>query len=176
MKYDQTIITPKGLAVHIRNGVASDGSAVLDQHWFHTKEQMQFLDHWIKNRRPCNETENKDGFASPAYGSGNRAGADGSTVKEKRFRYSCHYNVRHPGQCDGQSGYGVTKLDAIVESIVCTKFSEILECSKSKLLQDMLRRDMEVAQKEVSRAKSELDLKGDERNACTFYIWHQVID
>lgn len=90
-------------------------------------------------------------------------------MKEKRFRYSCHYNVRHPGQCDGQSGYGVTKLDAIVESIVCTKFSEILECSKSKLLQDMLRKDMEVAQKEVSRAKSELDLK---ENACTFYIWH----
>ena len=30
MKYDQTIITPKGLAVHIRNGVASDGSAVLE--------------------------------------------------------------------------------------------------------------------------------------------------
>ena len=141
------------------------------EHWFHTKEQMQFLDNWIKNRRPCNETENKDGFASPAYGSGNRAGADGSKVKEKRFRYSCHYNVRHPGQCDGQSGYGVTKLDAIVESIVCTKFSEILECSKSKLLQDMLRKDMEVAQKEVSRAKSELDLK---ENACTFYIWHQV--
>ena len=97
-------------------------------------------------------------------------------MKEKRFRYSCHYNVRHPGQCDGQSGYGVTKLDAIVENIVCTKFSEILECSKSKLLQDMLRKDMEVAQKEVSRAKSELDLKDDERNACTFYIWHQVID
>ena len=146
------------------------------EHWFHTKEQMQFLDNWIKNGRPCNETENKDGFASPAYGSGNRAGADGSKVKEKRFRYSCHYNVRHPGQCDGQSGYGVTKLDAIVESIVCTKFSEILECSKSKLLQDMLRKDMEVAQKEVSRVKSELDLKDDERNACTFYIWHQVID
>ena len=97
-------------------------------------------------------------------------------MKEKRFRYSCHYNVRHPGQCDEQSGYGVTKLDAIVESIVCTKFSEILECSKSKLLQDMLRKDMEVAQKEVSRVKSELDLKDDERNACTFYIWHQVID
>ena len=30
MKYDQTIITPKGLAVHIRNGVASDGSALLE--------------------------------------------------------------------------------------------------------------------------------------------------
>ena len=32
-------------------------------------------------------------------------------------------------------------------------------------LEDMLRKDMEVAQKEVSRAKSELDLKDDERNA-----------
>lgn len=31
--------------------------------------------------------------------------------------------------------------------------------------QHMLRKDMEVAQKEVSRAKSELDLKDDERNA-----------
>ncbi|WP_333492977.1 hypothetical protein [Faecalibacterium prausnitzii] len=30
MQYDQTVITPKGLAVHIRNGVASDGSAVLE--------------------------------------------------------------------------------------------------------------------------------------------------
>ena len=39
------------------------------EHWFHTKEQMQFLDNWIKNRRPCKETENKDGLASPAYSS-----------------------------------------------------------------------------------------------------------
>ena len=30
MQYDQTIITPKGLAVHIRNGAASDGSAVFE--------------------------------------------------------------------------------------------------------------------------------------------------
>ena len=30
MQYDQTVITPKGRAVHIRNGVASDGSAVLE--------------------------------------------------------------------------------------------------------------------------------------------------
>lgn len=30
MQYDQTVITQKGLIVHIRNGVASDGSAVLE--------------------------------------------------------------------------------------------------------------------------------------------------
>ena len=41
------------------------------EHWFHTKEQMQFLDNWIKNRRSCNETENKDSLTSPACCSGN---------------------------------------------------------------------------------------------------------
>ena len=30
MKYDQMIITPKGMVVHIRNGMASDGSVVLE--------------------------------------------------------------------------------------------------------------------------------------------------
>ena len=79
MKYDQTIITPKGLAVHIRNGVASDGSAVLDQHWFHTKEQMQFLDHWIKNRRPCNETGIQAPDGSSLY-QGNGKGVTEFTV------------------------------------------------------------------------------------------------
>ena len=37
----------------------------------------------------------------------------------------------------------------------------------------MLRKDMEVAQKEVSRAKSELDLK---ENACTFIFGIKFID
>ena len=36
-----------------------------------------------------------------------RIRADGTVIREKRIRYSCNYNVRHPGQCDGQSGYGV---------------------------------------------------------------------
>ena len=94
-----------------------------------------------------------------------RLRADGSVVKEKRFRYSCHYNVRHPGQCDGQSGYGVTKLDAIVESIVCTKFAEILECSKNSLLKEMLRKDLEATEKEITQAEKTLHTKEDERNA-----------
>lgn len=94
-----------------------------------------------------------------------RLRADGSTVKEKRYRYSCNFNVRHPGQCDGQSGYGVTKLDAIVESIVCTKFAEVLECSKSSLLKEMLRKDLEDAKKEVTWAEKAVQAKEDERNS-----------
>ena len=62
------------------------------EHWFHTKEQMQFLDNWIKNRRLCKETENKDGLASPTYSSENRAGADG-------LRTAARWNCRRVKCC-----------------------------------------------------------------------------
>jgi hypothetical protein len=33
----------------------------------------------------------------------------------RKVRYGCRYRVRHPQSCDGQSGYGVAKLDDLVE-------------------------------------------------------------
>ena len=71
----------------------------------------------------------------------------------------------YPGQCDGQSGYGVTTLDAVVESIVCMKFEEILECSKSNLLEEMRRKDLDAAKKETTRWKEEVQTKVDEQDA-----------
>ena len=73
--------------------------------------------------------------------------------------------VEDPGQCDGQSGYGVTTLDAVVESIVCMKFEEILECSKSNLLEEMRRKDLDAAKKEATRWKEEVKTKVDEQDA-----------
>ena len=73
--------------------------------------------------------------------------------------------VEDPGQCDGQSGYGVTTLDAVVESIVCMKFEEILECSKSNLLEEMRRKDLDAAKKEATRWKEEVQTKFDEQDA-----------
>lgn len=70
----------------------------------------------------------------------------------------------NPGQCDGQSGYGVTTLDAVVESIVCMKFEEILECSKSNLLEEMRRKDLDAAKKEATRWKEEVQTKVDEQD------------
>lgn len=43
----------------------------------------------------------------------------------KYIRYQCHYNVRHPGECDGQSGYSVPKVDSMVEQVVRMKLAEI---------------------------------------------------
>lgn len=59
---------------------------------------------------------------------------DGKIIYEPRFRYQCHYKVRHPGQCDGQSGYGVSKLDAIVDEVIRRKFLELKATSKAELL------------------------------------------
>ena len=92
-----------------------------------------------------------------------RIRADGSVVREKRFRYSCNYNVRHPGQCDGQSGYGVTKLDGIVESVFRMKFAEIRECSRKKLLEEMHSKERERIKQEVRRLEKELEIKRQEQ-------------
>ena len=63
--------------------------------------------------------------------------ADGHTVKEVRPRYSCFYKIRHPGDCDGQSGYGVSKLDSIVEEVVRQIFAQFREVSRKKLLESL---------------------------------------
>ena len=62
-------------------------------------------------------------------GGRNRVRKDGSIYHDVRARYQCHYNVRHPGECDGQSGYGVKKLDGIVDRIVRYQLSKISTAS-----------------------------------------------
>ena len=93
-----------------------------------------------------------------------RTRADGTVVKETRCRYSCHYKVRHPGQCDGQSGYGVTKLDAIVESVVRMKFAEIRECSRKKLLEEMRGKELERVKAEIEKLERALQTRREEQD------------
>ena len=101
---------------------------------------------------------------SLASGVRKRIRADGTVTREKRIRYSCNYNVRHPGQCDGQSGYGVITLDNIVESVVRMKFAEIRECSKRKLLEEMRGKEQERVKQEIDRLEKELETKRQEQD------------
>jgi len=70
---------------------------------------------------------------------------DGSVRNDVRARYQCHYNVRHPGECDGQSGYGVTKLDGIVDRIIRYQFSKISATSGSEVIEVQNRKAIELA-------------------------------
>ena len=92
--------------------------------------------------------------------SGKRVKRENGEIKyEPRIRYQCHYNVCHPGECDGQSGYGVTKLDGIVEKVIRMKFAEITAASESEILARQHEREIELARIRLDAAKSRLKEK-----------------
>lgn len=80
-----------------------------------------------------------------------RMRADGTIHRETRARYQCHYNVRHPGECDGQSGYGVDKLDKLVDQIIQIQFERIRNAPSRKLIEHQ-------AQQETAAAKAQLNI------------------
>ena len=88
--------------------------------------------------------------------------ADGHTVKEVRPRYSCFYKIRHPGDCDWQSGYGVSKLDSIVEEVVRQIFAQFREVSRKKLLESVKTNDAARIQKKVKKIQKDLESKQKE--------------
>ena len=81
--------------------------------------------------------------------------ADGTVKYEPRMRYQCHYNVRHPGECDGQSGYGVEKLDKLIDQIIRIQLGRI----RSAPSQELIARQQT---KEVDLAKSKLNLLNEQ--------------
>jgi site-specific DNA recombinase len=85
--------------------------------------------------------------------------ANGEIKYEPRIRYQCHYNVRHPGECDGQSDYGITKLDGIVEKVIRMKFAEITAAPESEILAYQHDQEIELARIKVDAAKVRLQEK-----------------
>ena len=73
-----------------------------------------------------------------------------------RLRYQCHYQVRHPGECDGQSVYVASRVDAIVDEILRLKFSEIRATSKAEILRKQGERDCKAARLRLDRAEKQL--------------------
>ena len=70
--------------------------------------------------------------------SGKRYGGDGR--RELKIRYGCHNKVRHPQDCDGQSGYSAEKLDGLVEKLVLQIFRGIKSIPESKLMAGQMER------------------------------------
>ncbi len=70
-------------------------------------------------------------------------------------RYDCHYNIRHPGECGGQSGYGVTKLDALVSKIVRTQFEKIKAVCAQDLIAGQQAKQIELAKANLKLANNQ---------------------
>lgn len=80
-----------------------------------------------------------------------RVKADGTVVHDVRGRYHCFYKSRHPNQCDGQSGYGVDKLDRLVDQIIRIQLERLQAVPAQKLI------EKETA-KETEQVKAKINL------------------
>jgi DNA invertase Pin-like site-specific DNA recombinase/uncharacterized protein (UPF0335 family) len=79
-----------------------------------------------------------------------------------RARYCCHNKVRHPQDCDGQSGYGVTKLDALIDSMMILLFSQVKNIPRGKILSQQRWREMGERNSALSQVQKQLEAKEKE--------------
>ena len=88
-----------------------------------------------------------------------RVRKNGTVVRETRARYQCHYNVRHPGECDGQSGYSVEKLDKLGDQIIRIQLERIQ--IQSAPPRELIEKQQA---KEVELIKSKLNLLNEQHH------------
>ena len=64
--------------------------------------------------------------------------AKGEPKRETHIRYACHYKIRHPQDCDGQTGYSGEKLDGIIDKIVIQLFERMKTAPRKMCIRDRL--------------------------------------
>ena len=93
---------------------------------------------------------------------------DGTDVV--RMRYTCQTKSRTHGECDGQTGYTVEKLDAMIDSIIQGIFSRVRSLNRNDVVNACVsndlnakkaflrktQKDYEKAEKDLQRLKSEI--------------------
>ena len=75
---------------------------------------------------------------------------DGTVVTKTYARYQCSYNTQHPGECDGPSGYGVSKLDDLIEQIVRIQFEQIKMAPPQELIKERQSREVDIAKAKLN--------------------------
>lgn len=91
-----------------------------------------------------------------------RVNKDGTVHSEVRARYNCHYRVRHPNKCDGQSGYGVTKLDGIIDQVIRYQLDKIKMSCGSEVIAEQNQKAIELARARYKMAEMQLSDKAKE--------------
>lgn len=81
---------------------------------------------------------------------------DGQVCYEQRPRYACHFKPRHPGECSGQSGYGVKKLDTMVDQIVRAQLERIRTAPNNEIICEQHQKALDLATARVKMAKTQL--------------------
>ena len=83
----------------------------------------------------------------------------GEVKREAKVRYTCTYNTRHPGECGGQSGYGMTKLDGIMDRVIRYQLGKIKAASAEDIIADGHERAIELARARYNIISKQIDEK-----------------
>ena len=70
-----------------------------------------------------------------------------------RLRYVCYNKTRHAELCDGQTGYTVHKLDAVIETVVCGLFARLLDLPKEAIIAARCAEQIAETQRSLIRAR-----------------------
>ena len=71
------------------------------------------------------------------------------------MRYVCYNKTRHAQQCDGQTGYTVRKLDAIMETVVHSLFEHLNDVPKDVVIAAQYSSQIAESQAQLSKLRSE---------------------
>ena len=85
-----------------------------------------------------------------------RTRKDGEVTVTPRTRYVCYNRTRHSHLCDGQTGYTVGKLDAIMETIVRDLFERLNDVPKDAIIAQRYASRIAEYQKQLATAKAVL--------------------
>lgn len=98
---------------------------------------------------------------------------DGSVDKAPRIRYVCYGKTRKQTDCDGQTGYTMSKLDGIVEQVIKNIFGTMKGIPKSKIVSARYKKELADkkrrltdTEKEYNKALQKLNLLKAEVIKC----------
>lgn len=98
---------------------------------------------------------------------------DGSIDKMPRIRYVCYGKTRKQTDCDGQTGYTMSKLDGIVEQVIKNIFAAMKGIPKSKIVSARYKKEitdkkrrLADTEKEYNKALQKLNLLKAEVIKC----------
>ena len=80
---------------------------------------------------------------------------DGTDVV--RMRYTCQTKSRTHGECDGQTGYTVEKLDGIIDTIIRSIFSKVRSLSRKDVLAACVNSDLNAKRAFLKKAKKDYE-------------------
>lgn len=104
--------------------------------------------------------------------SGSRYGGDGP--RETRLRYSCHNKTMHPQDCNGQSGYAVSKLDKLVNKTIMLLFARLRAVPEQEMEQARHEQALQICEKQVSDALLSFNAKAKELESYKAEVYKAI--